>query len=389
MLTVEKITTREEFHRLGEVWNSILDQSAANTLTLTWEWLSTWWEVFSEGRELYALVVRDSEEIIAIAPLLRREVQHYGLIPFRRLEFLASGEDEADEICSEYLDFILLRGREEQGLEAIFAYLQEQEEDWDEILLTDMAGESKSLPVLKKSCEGRGLKLEELRNETCIYVNLPSEWEAFLESIGPTFRQRIRKDRRLAPEINAKLRIIDGVEGFEECFRELVRLHQMRWVSRGEPGVFSSSKFTRFHDRLAPRARSKGWIRLFILSVDDVPVAALYDFVYNKKMYYYQSGFDMAHSPIRSPGLLIRSYAIENAIESGLYECDFLKGDTSGYKAGWRGQTRSIVQLRMSRAQSKEAIYTATTKLFDGLRHIKRAFKRVAVVSRNSLPTLR
>lgn len=389
MLTVEKITTREEFHRLGPVWNSVLERSAANTLTLTWEWLSTWWDVFGEGRELYTLVVRDDEEIIAIAPLLTRVVQHYGLIPFRRLEFLASGEDEADEICSEYLDFILLRGREEQALETIFAYLQEQEEDWDEILLTDIAGESKSLPVLKKLCQWKGLKLEELRNETCIYVSLPSEWETFIESVSPTFRQRIKKDRKLAPEINAKLRIIDGPDGFEENFHEMVRLHQMRWTSRGEPGVFSSSKFTRFHEMLAPRILSKGWIRLFMISVDGNPVAAMYDFVYNNKMYYYQSGFDIEHSRIRSPGLLIRSYAIENAIESGLYECDFLKGDLSGYKAGWRGQTRSILQLRMSRAQSKEAIYIATTKLFDGLRHIKRALKRVAVVSRNPLPTLR
>lgn len=389
MLTVEKITTREEFHRLGPVWNSSLERSAANTLTLTWEWLSTWWDVFGEGRELYTLVVRDSEEIIAIAPLLRRTVQHYGLIPFRRLEFLASGEDEADEICSEYLDFILLRGREEQALETIFAYLQEREEDWDEILLTDIAGESKSLPVLKRLCEWKGFKLEELRNETCIYVNLPSQWQTLIESVSPTFRQRIKKDRRLISNINANLRIIDGAEGFEESFRALVRLHQLRWISRGEPGVFSSSKFSRFHEMLAPRALSKGWIRLFVLSVDEKPMAALYDFVYGNKMYYYQSGFDIEDSPIRSPGLLIRSYAIENAIESGLYECDFLKGDISGYKAGWRGQTRSILQVRMSRAQSKEAIYVATTKLFDGLRHIKRALKRVAVVSSNPLPTLR
>ncbi len=389
MLTVEKITTREEFHRLGPVWNSALERSAANTLTLTWEWLSTWWDVFGEGRELYTLVVRDEEEIIAIAPLLRRTVQHYGLIPFRRLEFLASGEDEADEICSEYLDFILLRGREEQALETIFAYLQEQEEDWDEILLTDIAGESKSLPVLKRLCEWKGFKLEELRNETCIYVNLPSQWQTLIESVSPTFRQRIKKDRRLISNINANLRIIDGAEGFDENFRALVRLHQLRWTSRGEPGVFSSSKFSRFHEMLAPRALSKGWIRLFVLSVDEKPMAALYDFVYGNKMYYYQSGFDIEDSPIRSPGLLIRSYAIENAIESGLYECDFLKGDISGYKAGWRGQTRSILQVRMSRAQSKEAIYVATTKLVDGLRHIKRALKRVAIVSSNPLPTLR
>ena len=385
MLTVEKITTRESLHRLEGVWNSVLERSCANTLTLTWEWLSTWWDVFGEGRELYTLVVRDDEEIIAIAPLLRRTIQHYGLIPFRRLEFLASGEDEAEEICSEYLDFILVGGREEQALETIFTYLQE-EEDWDEILLTDIAGHSASVPLLNRFCERGRLKLEEIRNETGIYVSLPADWETFIECVSPTFRQRIKKDRKIAQEINAKLSVVDGPEGFEENYRALVRLHQMRWTSRGEPGVFSSNKFTRFHEMLAPRILAKGWVRLFILSVDDDPIAALYDFVYDNKMYYYQSGFDIEHNRIHSPGLLIRSYAIENAIESGLYECDFLKGDISGYKAGWRGQTRSILQLRMSRAQSKEAIYMATTKLFDGLRHIKRALKRAAVFSKNPLP---
>jgi CelD/BcsL family acetyltransferase involved in cellulose biosynthesis len=381
MLTIEKITTREGFHRLGAVWNRTLERSAANKITLTWEWLSTWWDVFSEGRELYLLVVRDSEEIIAIAPLLRRVVQRYGLIPFRRLEFLASGEDEADEICSDYLDFILVRGREEQALEALFAYLQEQAAEWDEILLTDIAGQSASLPILNKICQREGVKLEELRNETCIYVSLPSAWETLVESISPTFRQRIKKDRKVASEIGAKLRVIDSAEVFEENFRALIELHQARWTSRGEPGVFSSSKFTRFHETLAPLILPKGWIRLFMLVVDEKPVAALYDFVYDNRMYYYQSGFDIAHDRIRSPGLLIRSYAIENAIESGLQECDFLKGDTNGYKAGWRGETRNILQLRLSRAQSKEAIYTATTKLFDGLRQIRRALKRVATPS--------
>jgi len=101
MITVEKVVTREEFKGLAAAWSSLLQESASDTLFLTHEWLNAWWEVFGSERELYILLVRDSEELIGIAPLIRREVRHYGLLPFRRLEFLASGEDEADEICSE------------------------------------------------------------------------------------------------------------------------------------------------------------------------------------------------------------------------------------------------------------------------------------------------
>src|SRR5438034_8066858 len=137
MLSIEKITTRAGFDQLEPVWNPLLAASESSAVTLTWEWLTTWWDVFGDERELYLLVVRDGVEVIGIAPLLRRMVQHYGWLPYRRIEFLASGEAEADEICSDYLDFIFRRGREADALEAILNYLHRPQADWDEMLLTD------------------------------------------------------------------------------------------------------------------------------------------------------------------------------------------------------------------------------------------------------------
>ena len=136
-LNIEIVINEDEFAALAKEWNQLLEQSASNTLTLTYEWLSSWWEVFGEGRELYILLVRDGEELIGIAPMLKRTVQHYGVLPFRRIEFLASGEEEADEICSDYLDFILLRGRETEALDCKMRNIYEIDTDWDEVLLTD------------------------------------------------------------------------------------------------------------------------------------------------------------------------------------------------------------------------------------------------------------
>jgi CelD/BcsL family acetyltransferase involved in cellulose biosynthesis len=213
--------------------------------------------------------------------------------------------------------------------------------------------------------------------------------ETLLRSVSPAFRQRIRKDRRVAVEIGAELKVIDGAEGFDQDFDALIRLHQKRWRERGEPGVFSSEKFTRFHRRLASRIIPKRWARLFTLSIKGEPVAALYDFVYEGKMYYYQSGLDLESGQLRSPGLLVRAYAIETAIKEGLAECDFLKGDIRGYKAGWRGQTRSVLQLRLARSHSKEAIYTVATRLVDGLRQVKRTIKSAAALAMSLSVTLR
>jgi CelD/BcsL family acetyltransferase involved in cellulose biosynthesis len=375
MMTVEKISTREGLQQIEPVWNELLNESVANSITLTWEWMTTWWEVFSEGRELFVLVVRDREQVIAIAPLLKRTVQHYGVLSYQRLEFLASGEEEADEICSEYLDFIIKRGREREAIEAVMGYLRECEREWDEVMMTDVSVESESLPHLEKICEASGARLQVARNEMCVYLPLAQDWETFLGMVSREFRTKIRKNRRIAEASGAEVKVIDSEEGFKEGFEMLVRLHQARWQEKGEPGVFSSEKFTRFHKLLAPRLLRKGWAKLLILSVSGEAVAALYNFTYGNKVYFYQAGFSQSDGRIPSPGALLHSYAIEQAISEGCVEYDFLKGEGDSYKVAWGGQRRGIIQVRLAQRQSKEALYSATTKFMAGLRQVNRTVK--------------
>ncbi len=379
MITVNKITTRDGLEGLKPVWNSLLAESAANSITLTWEWLTTWWDVFGADRELNILVASDREQVIGIAPLLKRTVQHYGLLPFRRLELLASGEDEADEICSDYLDFIIRNGREEETVKALLDYLFKTDSDWDEILLTDLAAESRNLPALKSLCEATGTKCEVMRDQIGTYLSLPGDWEELVGGLSQNFRRKIQKDRRTLAAAGGSLQIIDSNEGFDEAFDALIRLHQQRWTGRGEPGVFASEKFTRFHKMVAPKLLDKGWLQLFIVNYQGEPVSALYAFTYNRKMYYYQGGFSEAKSALTSPGTLVQSYAVETAIQMGLCEYDFLKGGESGYKTKWGGQTRSIIQMRLAQADSKEVLYSTTTRVLDGLRSIKRVLKTTAI----------
>jgi CelD/BcsL family acetyltransferase involved in cellulose biosynthesis len=381
MLTIEKITTREGFEQLGSVWNPLLEASASNNLMLTWEWLTTWWDVFGDERELYLLLVRDGDELIGIAPLLRRAVQHYGLLPFERLEFLASGEDEADEICSDYLDFILRRGREAEALSAIFRHLCEQETEWDEWLLTDISAESPNLPLIEKLGCQKGMKWEVTRRQICVYCPLPNDWETFLHRLRPTFRNRIRRERRRLQQYDCELRVIESEEGFAENFEILIHLHQARWNSRGQPGVFSSEKFTRFHRLVAPKLLRQGWLRLYVLLLDGEPVSTYYGFIYHGKVYFYQAGCVDGDKRIYSPGTIIKSFAIEHSIAAGCSEFDMLKSAPDSYKFRWGGATRGIIQARLAPHQTKETFYQMAAKCTAGLRQIKSAMQRRATAS--------
>lgn len=376
MLTIEKITTREGFARLAPVWNPLLAASASDNLMLTWEWLTTWWEVFGEERELYLLLARDGDELIGIAPLLKRAVQHYGLLPYQRLEFLASGEDEADEICSDYLDFILRRGREAEALNAIFRYLREREPDWDEWLLTDVSAESPNLPLIEQLCRRGGMKLEITRRQICVYTRLPHDWETFLQTLRPSFRAKVRRERRHLEHHGGELRVIESEQDFAAHFEILIHLHQARWAAHGKPGVFSSEKFMRFHHTVAPKLLRRGWLKLYMLLLSGDPVSAHYDFIYHRKAYFYQAGC-VTHDPrLDSPGMVVEGLALEHAIAAGCTEYDMLKSAPDSYKFRWGSATRGIIQARLAPPRAKELLYRTTTRCFDGLRQIKWALQR-------------
>lgn len=374
MFTVEKVTSRADFAALEGQWNELLAHSASDAITLTHQWLLTWWDVFGEGRELNLILVREGEILIGIAPFLRRTVRHFGL-NFRRVEFLASGEDECDEICSDYLDFLLRIGNEEVALGAILDGLMEQK-NWDELVLTDISGESPHLPLLHKLATARELEIQTTREQMCIFVTLPATHDQLLAGVSGQNRKRLSKDRRTATKISARVQKVVTLEEWEAAFEILVDLHQNRWTARGEPGSFSSEKFMKFHRELAPKMLERGWLQLWILWQDGEALSALYDFVYAGKIFYYQSGMTTQSGAIRSPSLLLRGFALEEAIGAGLTECDFLKGEIGSYKFGWGGATRPIVQLRLARGGAKEAVFKGADHFVNELRPLKRRLLR-------------
>lgn len=370
MISTQTLTSRAAFAGLESEWNALLQSSASNTITLTHQWQSTWWDTFGENRELHLIAARENGELVGIAPLLKRRARRYG-VPVSRIEFIASGEAEADEICSDYLDFICQIGREREVLGAIFAALQ-ADKSWDELLLTDISGHSPNLELAREFCGARGWNYEIAREQTCIWVPLPGSREALLSSISSQKRKRLQKDRRTVAELEMRVEKCDSVENWQAGFETMVALHQERWNSRGMPGSFASPRFSAFHRALAPQMAAKGWLRLWILHTAQAPLCAVYDFNYGGKISHYQSGLGTLETPLLQPGMLIRDYALEAGIAEGLTECDFLKGEIGGYKMSWGGQTRPILQIRIARGGVKTALIQSLHRLAEKIRPLRR-----------------
>jgi len=369
-MDVRLINNQEQLMDIKEDWKKLQSEGAVKDITTTWEWMSTWWSVFNEGKELAVLVVSNGKEVIGIAPFMRKKVRYFRpipiknfpirMVPYLRLEFIASG----DEICSDYLNFIIEDGQEREFLDAIFEFLLNSDHIvWDEILLFQMDAESPFIPLLYDLADKYKLNIEEIDRMSCLYINLPNSFEEYLSQLGQNTRYQIRRGMKKLNEAgNVYFKIAEKEEEIEINKKILIQLHQSRWTQKGKPGRFSEDKYTLYHDKIMSLAYEKNWLRLGVLFLDSKPLACIYNFRFDDKIYSYQAGIEVSESWDLSYGMLVHANAIAHAISEASREYDFLAG-TSEYKKRLAKGRREIISLRISKPSSKESVYKAMSKM--------------------------
>ena len=266
----------------------------------TWEWASTWWRHYGEGRELLAFVcAADETEVTAILPLYLWTTR-----PVRVARFLGHGPaDQLGPVCrpsdQHRAAHALKRVLREAKLDVLLAELLSGRDNWSTAL---------GAPVL--------------RRESSPTLSIPGGWDNYLESRSANFRQQIRgRERSLARRHDLRFRLATDPGHLREDMTVLFDLHLARWDK-------TRSAFTRweaFHREFAAVALERGWLRLWFLELDGYPTAAWYGFRFAGVESYYQAGRDPNRSD-DSVGFVLLAHSIREAAQDGMREYRFLRG---------------------------------------------------------------
>lgn len=358
-MNVDLLTDIRHLEALRAEWEALLRRSPMDEPMLSPCWLLGWWKVFGEGsrRTPRVLSVREDGALVGLVPLLGRIHWYRPGIPYRRLEMLGSGEDEADEICSEYLGPISAAGYED----AVFAALGRALAggvvgSWDEVLFPAMDGGSPFPERLAAGLRAAGLHTDVEPAGMAPYVPLPASWEAYLSALPSTRRYLVRRSLRdyaTWAGDGARVRVASNLAELREGWAILLALHSERWSESGG-GAFRSPRFKGFHEAVMPELLAQGALELLWLEVGSQPVAIAYNLVWRGKVYFYQSGrlTDLPRG-IR-PGIVLHAHAIMRAIKAGRREYDFLNGHAQ-YKLQLSLALRPLVRVRAVRAPRRES----------------------------------
>jgi len=381
-LRSEVITDAAALARLTVPWRALLDRAAAASLTKTPTWLLAWWRQFGgiEGRKLCTIALHDATtgELVGLIPLCRRTVMVRRVLPIRRLELLATGEAQADEILSDYTGAIVASGYEAEVAEATGRLLAGgQLGGFDHLMMPRMSHKDPFPAALAAALGRAGLAVSLAEDGSCPYVPLPKNFEAYRQSLDRDNRYVVTRSLRelekwAGPAGYARV-VARTPAQLAEGRAILHELHGERWGADGHDGAFASDRFARFHDEVmaATLDGQDGQLELQWLVVAGRPVVVLYNIVYRGRVYFYQAGRTLEVPKTLRLGLAAHALALRTAMEQGHSEYDFLAGSAQ-YKRQLALAKHALVTLTAAAPSVRaRTAMAASAALEEGLRRAR------------------
>jgi CelD/BcsL family acetyltransferase involved in cellulose biosynthesis len=366
--TLKEAGSPSDFARLQEEWGELLSSSDSDCLFLTWEWLHTWWTHLAEDRVLSLLTVRRGGELIGLAPFCLRPRRLRQGRPFQQIEFLGSGQ-----VGSDYLDVIARANCEADVREALAAHFTKRPTllKWTQLKRFGSLAAGTASDLSRQ-----GWTAVEAKTNTCPFISLNNlSWDSYIAGLGASHRYDLRRKwNRLHRDYVVRFEQVETQRRCRQSIDLLIEQHNTRWRERGGSDAFHTTALIGFHREFAQIALERGWLRLYVLWLNERPAAHLYGFRYRNVFYFYQSSFDSTFEKY-SVGMILMGHAIKSAIEEGASEFDLLHG-TEAYKSHWSRENRDLVRIELFPPGDLGKFYQSSFAAARKLRAVSRRVRR-------------
>jgi CelD/BcsL family acetyltransferase involved in cellulose biosynthesis len=263
--------------------------------------------------------------------------------PPRRLLRLIGGTETSD-----YLDLIAARGREREVFEAVLAALA-QSDKWDVLDLYNVPEASCTRTILPALAAERGWIASDEQQVVCPVIRLPGSFEEYVGSLDKKERHELRRKLRRAEGVEGlSWYAITGADREHDLDQAADDFIELMMSSRSDKSDFMTYQMRSFFHRVIHAAHDAGFLHLSFLEVGGVKAATYLCFDYARRRLVFNSGLDTTQFQNLSAGIVLAARLIEQAIELGYTEFDFLRGNEE-YKYRLGGRDTFIYHVAVQR----------------------------------------
>ncbi|MBD3314507.1 MAG: GNAT family N-acetyltransferase [Chitinivibrionales bacterium] len=358
-----RFLSEQQFGDFRKEWNTLLDQSHADSFFLKWEWCHNFWETRQRRHKstLLACCCYDGDALVGIGPFYGCRT---GFSSRREVRFLG------DRIASDFLDIFSLPDYEERVCSAIAKEFVAMPHDM--MFFSGVAASSSICRSFVDSIKNAHTKPFTVAPR----ATLPRSFEDYFGSLSRATRYMIRRKQRAVQRDYAVSFEARPIARNHDMLDLLFLLHHKRWNQKaGASSTFHSHYRKHFNTTLIDRLEPEDGF-FFIMNANTEPVSILYCFVYKHSVFFYQNGWEPAFERY-SVGLLTIKEAVEYSIERGMRKFEFLRGPER-YKKHFAREERHLSQLvsyadtlRGRSAQATELIRTHLRKTKNSIVKLK------------------
>ena len=345
-----------------------LERRSSCSFFQSWTWIGAWLAQLPKTLELYLLEVADGGSLIGLAVVGARKLARHGFVRSRALLLNESGVKEFDRMAIEYNSILADTGREREVIAAGIRCIDAANLAWDEFMVSGV--EARTFEAWRAALAETNWRVNFREESDCYFVDLEAVRNRggdYLALLSSNTRQQVRRSLR-AYEKSGRLGVaVASAATAGEYLRELRKLHDAHWQSRGKDGAFPSEFTQDFHDRLVRDGVGRGDVQLLRVTAGEEVIGYLYNFVKDGHVYFYQSGFRYTADPKLRPGLVCHYLTVVHNLETGNRVYDFLAGPQR-YK-----QSLGTASVKMYWVALQRPRLVFAVERF--LRHVKHAIK--------------
>lgn len=365
-MKVKIINTKNDLLEIKAHWDNFLLEIDLSVPFYSWTWYERWWEYFGNGNELFVITVEDTGgKLAAIAPLMKRKSILRG-IKTNEICFQDNGIGPRNRFFfkNNYLGL--------QAVKAILEYLSTYCSGWEIINLESIDEKMPFLDEINDYILELGLFAINSVDKKSPFLEFNGDFKSFMgEKFGSKQRNTIkRKVRIFAEKGEAKVVQYNDPGEIQMALDIAFKVSRSSWKGKNGTDMSASQSSKSFYTDITNYFAKLNQVKIWILKLQDNPVAVQYQLFSDNKIYMLIIDFCEEYKKL-SPGTVLMYHILQKYHdEDEVNEFDFC-GDAHDYKLKWATHVREHKSLQIfNRRPYSYFIYFGKTKVLPMFRKI-------------------
>jgi CelD/BcsL family acetyltransferase involved in cellulose biosynthesis len=348
----------EIIEKIAEEWGAMCAANPGPQPFCRPEWTRAYCRAFAPRAALLLISARFGGRLGAVLPLIAEDTSFYGL-PARKLTGAASFFYQFDAAWGS-------KGEKEPAMHAIWQALKELP-GWDVIELPHIRQEAELGSVFRAAqMDGYPTGCREVARSAFIPI---TGWDGdpdyWLLRCGRHFRHTFRTAARKLPA-GAELVLRDVRTADGGSLRAFLDLERSGWKGKGGSAIDCDNNKRQFFTELAEAAARAGYLSLYFLELNGLPIAAHFGFALGQRYYTLKCAFDERYRAC-APGHLIVNAILQDCARRSLLDLEL--GPTSEWKSKWTSQSHPLTFLYIFRKSAYgRLLHSARFKIIAGVK---------------------